>query len=309
MPVHHIAPVPWSGRNDPEDGEEAVRLHHLAGDSGTRALLGFACDAGVVRNKGRPGARQGPQAIRTALANLAAPPRAKPFADLGDIAVEGDDLETGQSALADKISDALKSYQRLVVLGGGHETAFGSYCGLAKAYPDKRIGIVNLDAHFDLRLVGPDGPSSGTPFSQIREYDPARFDYLCLGIADESNSQALVTRAKNWGVATVSDHALIADSSAADREIEAIIARNDLIYLTIDIDVLPHFQAPGVSAPAARGVPLATIEHIIGYLLAQCTASETLCPLADIVETCPAHDLQSVTSKTAAFMVRRLLFS
>ncbi|NNC72889.1 MAG: formimidoylglutamase, partial [Sphingomonadaceae bacterium] len=248
-------------------------------------------------------------ALRAALANLAAPRDAAGFSDLGDIEVIGDDLEAGQAALANKVSDALGSYDRVVVLGGGHETAFGSFSGLARKYPGKQIGIINLDAHLDLRLVGQNGASSGTPFTQIRNLDPESFDYLCLGFAEESNTAALLARAQDWGVNIISDHALIADHNAADQAIDDIIDRSDIIYLTIDIDVLPHFQAPGVSAPAARGVPLSTIEHLVRYVLNSCDISRTDCPLADIVELSPPNDPQNVTARSASLLVRQLLFS
>ncbi len=310
MPVNIISPQPWTGRSDPEDGPNALRLHHLASkDDASRALIGFASDAGVARNKGRTGAHTGPAALRRAMANMAAPRQATGFSDLGDVAVEGDDLEASQAALSDRICEALSAFERIVVLGGGHETAFASYSGLAAAHPGKRIGIINLDAHLDLRLVGENGPSSGTPFAQIRELAPDTFDYLCLGIAEESNTAALMQRAQDWGVQTVSDHALIADSHAADGAIAAIIDRCDLIYLTIDIDVLPHFQAPGVSAPAARGVPFDVIEYLVNTILTACKTSGTPCPLADIVELSPPHDIQDMTARSAALLIRRLLFS
>lgn len=307
--MSHIPPRQWTGRSDPEDGADALRLHHLAREQASRALLGFACDAGVVRNKGRQGARGGPAALRAALANLAAPADAPAFVDLGDIEVSGDALEEGQAALADTLADALGGHDRIVVLGGGHETAFGSFSGLARKYPDSRIGIVNLDAHLDLRLAGEGGPSSGTPFAQIRELNPDRFDYLCIGLAEESNTAALVNRAHGWGVDIVSDHALIADKRAADRCVDEIVERSDIIYLTIDLDVLPHFQAPGVSAPAARGVPLAAIEHVVHHVAQRCDRTDTLRPVADIVELCPPHDAQEVTARTAALLIRQLLLS
>lgn len=309
MPVNILLPKSWAGRSDPEDGEYALRLHHLLRNDAPRALIGFASEAGVIRNKGRKGAFDGPAALRAALTNLAAPRDATNFADLGDIEVIGDDLEEGQAALANRVSDALGSHDRVVVLGGGHETAFGSYSGLARKYPDKQIGIINLDAHLDLRLVGQNGASSGTPFTQIRDLDPESFDYLCLGIAAESNTVALLDRAQDWGVTIISDHALIENHSAADQAIDDIIERSDMIYLTIDIDVLPHFQAPGVSAPAARGVPLSTIEHLVRYVINSCDTSGTDCPLADIVELSPPNDPQSVTARSAALLIRQLLFS
>ncbi|MXO90883.1 formimidoylglutamase [Pontixanthobacter aquaemixtae] len=309
MAVEFIPAAPWNGRSDPEDGADAVRLHHLIADDASRAVLGFASEAGVIRNKGRKGAAAGPASLRNALANMAAPSGAEPFSDLGNIVITDDDLEEGQAALSARISDALERHDRLVVLGGGHETAFGSYCGIAAQFVSKRIGIINLDAHLDLRLVGDNGPSSGTPFAQIRALRPEHFDYLCLGVAEESNTQALMNRAQEWGVAMVSDHALIADKHAADGAIREIISRSEIVYLTIDIDVLPHYQAPGVSAPAARGVDLSTIEHLVDHVLVTCRELDCPCPLADIVELSPPHDPQNVTAKSAALLARRLLFA
>lgn len=306
MSVTRTQAPEWTGRLDPEDGSDAIRLHQLVTPDAKRAVIGFACDAGVKRNKGRVGAKDGPAALRQALANLAAPQNALAFSDLGDVVVTGDALEAGQDTLANAIADALSLHDRLVVLGGGHETAFASYQGLRKRYPDARIGILNLDAHLDLRLPGEAGGSSGTPFAQIRALDPERFDYLCVGYAEEANTQALFKRAQDWGVGLVRDHDLIADPLAANRAISELIARNDRVYLTIDIDVLSHCQAPGVSAPAARGVSLSTIEQIVGFVIAK--AGDRLA-LADLVELCPAYDQDGVTAKTAALLARRLLMS
>ena len=146
------------------------------------------------------------------------------------------------------------------------------------------------------------------PFTQIRAVDPDHFDYLCIGIANEANTIALRQRARDWDVSTVSDHDLIADRHAADSAITTLITRSDLIYLTVCLDVLPHFQAPGVSAAAARGVPLATIEYLIHYVVTQCAQNETPIPVADVVELSPPHDQNAVTARTAAYLIRQLLF-
>ena len=108
-------------------------------------------------------------------------------------------------------------------------------------------------------------------------------------------------------MATVSDHALIADAHAADSAIRDLIARSDLVYLTIDIDVLPHYQAPGVSAPAPRGVPLSVIEHLVGEVMRVCAELGRPLPLADAVELSPPHDRDGMTARSAALLIRRLL--
>jgi formiminoglutamase len=300
MPVHRVSAAAWSGRDDPEDGRLARRLHHLAANDGSRALIGFACDAGVRRNLGRPGAAEGPSALRAAMRNLAAPNGMATFVDLGDVVVTEDDLEAGQDLLAQSMAPALATTTRIVALGGGHETALASYTALRSAFPSARIGIVNIDAHLDIRLPTARGPSSGTPFAQVRALSPAEFDYLCIGVAPEANTQALFERAAEWGVRTIADSALLNDKSAADGEIDAIAARCDLLYLTICLDSIA--QAPGVSAPATRGLPFPLVERLIGRVLAHGKTR-----LADIVELSPPHDVAGVTARMGAFLALRLL--
>jgi formiminoglutamase len=96
--------APWTGRTDPAEGPRALRWHQRvlplpqAGAPGAEvaaapgvALLGFACDVGVARNPGRPGAFEGPTALRRALANLAWH-RSGPAWDAGDVLCEGEAL-------------------------------------------------------------------------------------------------------------------------------------------------------------------------------------------------------------------------
>lgn len=301
--VEHKNTATWAGRNDPEDGDLALRMYHLAGrGDASAALIGFACDAGVRRNKGQVGASEGPAAIRAALANMAAPPTPRGFHDAGDIVVTGDDPAPGQQALAEHLTPLINRYDRALVLGGGHETAFGSWQGLRRALPDARIGIINIDAHLDIRAIGPAGASSGTPFYQIHQADPQGFDYAVLGLAEEGNTEALRARARDWGVSVIPDHQLQTGADAGFDVIDAICTRSDVIYLTIDLDALPAAAAPGVSAPAARGIPLHVIEAMISRVLASGKVR-----LADIVELSPPRDIGDRTARAAALIARRLI--
>ncbi|MEM9601192.1 MAG: formimidoylglutamase, partial [Pseudomonadota bacterium] len=224
----------WTGRDDREDGLLARRIYHAVNANAPRAVIGFASDEGVRRNQGRVGAASGPNAIRKALSSLPIGTGFSGFADLGDVRVQDGDLEGGQERLAETLTGALQTYDRVLVLGGGHETAFGSYLGLRGSRPDARIGIVNFDAHLDIRQIGANGPSSGTPFNQIHSREGDAFDYLCIGVAEEANTQALLERADAWGVHRVMDHELRDNNHKAFEMIDALIMRNDLLYLTID---------------------------------------------------------------------------
>lgn len=307
MTSYHKIAERWIGRNDPEDGPLSTRTHNYISDISERAIIGFASEAGIRRNKGRLGAKRGPEALRKAFSGLAVPRGFKPIKDLGDIVVDDDDLETGQALLGQHIDEALKRYKRVIVFGGGHETAYGSYLGLWKHFPDKKIGIINLDAHLDLRNIGVSGPSSGTPFNQIRALSPKTFDYLCIGVAIESNTQALLSRALEWGAKVIFDQELLSNIHSADHEITAMAKRCDIIYLTLDIDLMPHYQAPGVSSPAARGVPFTTVEHLVQYVQSACQDNNCQLPLADIVELSPSYDINAMTAKSAAILALALL--
>ncbi|CAO1669042.1 formimidoylglutamase [Salinicola sp. NYA28a] len=301
----------WQGRVDPEPNSarwhQCVRPWKKDATPGA-ALLGFASDAGVKRNQGRPGAADGPPAIRRALANLAWH-RQGPAYDAGTVVCEGDALEEAQQHLAERVASLLDDRQFPVVLGGGHEIAFGSWQGLARHLEAQdsqapRVGIINLDAHFDLRDPA-HMRSSGTPFAQIAAQCEARdwpFYYACLGVSRASNTRALFQRAEALDVLVHEDREFNATRlDAIMRDIERFVARCEHLYLTIDLDVLPAAEAPGVSAPAARGVSLALLEPLI-----EIVRDSGKLRLTDIAELNPEHDIDSRTTKIAARLVHQL---
>ena len=318
-PVHSAAA--WTGRHD-GDGPEHARWHQavqvVPGAPGTDpdpasdhvTLLGFRTEEGVRRNRGRVGAADGPAALRRALSPMALHgPLARGgvgLHDLGDAQTLGEDLEGGQAAAAALTSAALdRAGSRLaVVFGGGHETAWSSYLGLVGSglgpRAGQRWGVLNLDAHFDLREEA--RPTSGTPFAQMaaaeREVGRA-LRYAVLGIAEPSNTAVLFERAAQLGVQWRTDEqCLAAGAEGITRFVEEFIAELDVLYLTIDLDVLPAAVAPGVSAPAAYGVPLPLIAAAV-----RAAAGSGKLALLDVVELNPSLDIDGRTARTAARLI------
>lgn len=307
----------WQGRQDPEDGELALRWHDKvlpwqevqpwaagAQDTAGVVLLGFACDEGVRRNKGRVGAAGAPQAVRKLLANTAWH-LSRPVYDGGDVSCTDGNLDAAHGYLAERVAAALDLGHFPLVLGGGHEVAFGSWSGLNNHLGGNgRVGIINLDAHFDLRMKQ-EQASSGTPFFQIAEQCAAQgtpFRYACLGVAETANTQALFARADELGVWYVKDEAMSERALPTLLSgLDAFIAHCDHLYLTIDLDVLPAAVMPGVSAPAARGVELAVIEPLIAHI----RASGKL-RLADLAEYNPTLDQDNRSARVAARLVHLL---
>jgi len=310
----------WSGRVDAIDGSLGRRWHQVvapcpaAGAPGT-AIVGFACDAGVARNHGRPGAAEGPPALRRSLSNLAwHGGRTDRLYDAGDITCTGDDLEAAQDEYAAAVAQLILNGHAPIGLGGGHEIAWAGYQGIARALGGHprlaRLGIVNFDAHLDLRH--PESPgrgTSGTPFQQIAEARAAaglEFRYLCVGAAEAANTPALLERAGALGAEVVFD--VDAGSAAVEQRLREFIAGSSAIYLTLCLDVLPPAVAPGVSAPAGFGVALHRAVALLRTALDACghrtPASRLL--LADVAEFNPKYDPDGRTARTAARIVYEL---
>lgn len=307
----------WQGRQDPEDGELALRWHDKvqpwtagaqepagAPEAAGVVLLGFACDEGVRRNKGRVGAAGAPQAVRKLLANTAWHLNRSVY-DGGDVSCTDGNLDAAHGRLAERVAAALDLGHFPLVLGGGHEVAFGSWSGLNRHLGGSgRVGIINFDAHFDLRMKQ-EQASSGTPFFQIAEQCAAQgtpFHYACLGVAETANTRALFARADELGVWYVKDEAMSERAlPSLQSGLDAFIAQCDHLYLTIDLDVLPAAVMPGVSAPAARGVELAVIEPLIAHI----RASGKL-RLADLAEYNPTLDQDNRSARVAARLVHLL---
>ena len=227
--------------------------------------------------------------------------------DAGDVECSDGDLEAAQARLADRIAGLLGRNVRPIVLGGGHEIAYGSFLGLATHLGDRlastNVLVVNFDAHFDLRLAP--RSNSGTPFRQIADLCAARgaaFRYLCFGISELGNTTALFNRAHALGVVFRRDEEMRSANFASLQDtLGRSLASAEKVYLSIDLDVLQAAVAPGVSAPAARGITLEILEDLVDSVL-----SSGKLALADIAELNPTLDRDNQTARVAARLAYRL---
>ncbi len=308
----------WRGRTDKHDGADGARWHHIIqlldlsrpikGSLGTRkfALLGFCSDEGVRKNLGRRGAWEGPIAIRKAAANLPWHHDADTtLFDAGDVLCPNGNLETVQKLLGQKVTMLLDAGYFPILLGGGHEIAYGHFLGAYAHCPDKKIGIINLDAHFDLRN-DPHAPTSGTPFLQIANFlgqEGKPFDYMCLGIQPTGNTKALYKTALQKKVKYLEAGTLFQLSTA---DIEKVIHKFtkplDHIYLTICLDVVDGAFAPGVSAPSVMGLAPQQVAELVRIIMA--TGKVLTC---DVAEMNPTFDQDGRTAKLAANLTFRML--
>ena len=299
----------WAGRND-GDGADVARWHQRVSfldlttsfaefARPTACFIGYASDLGVRMNRGRAGAAEGASALRERMSNLPAV-AALDLVDCGDV-VEASSVLATQEALAWAVERIVRAGGMPVILGGGHDQAYGHFLGIAQA-TGKAPGCLNFDAHADLRPIPADGPNSGTPYTQAAEWCAKHdmpFHYAIVGWQDCANTQLLVRRAEEVGA-----EILRATMDVDDVQLLSAIRESDALALSIDLDVFAAAYAPGVSAPTAMGlvpdgVLLETLRNLFvdGYNIAG----------IEVAELCPEHDIDGRTARLGAALIFTLL--
>ncbi|GAA0872372.1 formimidoylglutamase [Gangjinia marincola] len=305
----------WQGRNSPPEETEQYwheiiqleDLNDLEKNSKTPqiGIMSYACDEGVKRNHGRVGSADGPQAILKQLAKLPVHIKNKTITDYGTIQCLNGDLESTQNALAVATAQRLKQGIFPINVGGGHDIAYATYCGVRDALANstkKSLGILNFDAHFDLRLPVNE-PNSGTPFYQILNDQSTSLnrEYVVLGIQRQSNTRSLFATAQQHDVVYISNEYCTTDTqhlNAVHTLLDRFIHRNDYIYLSIDIDAFSSAYAPGVSAPSPQGFDPMFFFKVLDYML----KSPKVIAI-DLAETNPRFDQDNATSRLAARII------
>jgi formiminoglutamase len=299
LPV--TVPAPDTTADDP-------RLGRLLGtattpDAARVVLVGFPVDEGVRRNAGRVGAAEGPAAIRPALYKLTPDPEnfdaftdlLRHTTDLGDLAPAGD-LEADQDALGEVLAPHLARGAVAVVLGGGHETAYGHF--LAYARLGRRVHLLNWDAHPDVRPLRDGRGHSGSPFRQALEHPSgACAGYTAAGLNPPSVAMAHLDYLAGRGGAAHFNTAI--NFFAVERLYESC---ENATLVSFDLDAVEQAAAPGVSSPTAAGLSVHLWLHA-AYLAGRCSTVGSM----DVVELCPPHDSDGRTARLAARTVWEFL--
>ncbi|WP_291632492.1 formimidoylglutamase [Clostridium sp.] len=309
----------WQGRIDSESNFDSFRWHQWVNFIDLReenlipfkgplgfAFIGFCCDAGVKRNKGRTGAAKGPESIRKELSNLPCrfTEEVKLF-DAGNVFCENISLEESQNLLSKAIEQILSLNLFPIVLGGGHEIAFGHYNGilnyLKQSTTSPNIGIINFDAHFDLRPY-PSGGSSGTMFRQIADIcrsENLKYSYLCIGVQKHSNTIDLFKTADKLGAEYILAKDIVnSDNLNMFERLDNFIKFQDEIYITICSDVFSSAFAPGVSSSQPLGLDPESVLKFLSYIL----KSNKVISF-DIAEVSPRFDQDEVTANLASVLI------
>lgn len=271
------------------------------------AILGVPQDIGVERNGGRVGAAEAPSAIRRALTKLT-PTAFLPamqrgdfaLCDLGDIDTVGKTLEQIHDEQHDIVEQLVRRGIVPIVLGGGHDCAWPTVRALSSV--GQSFGVVNIDAHTDVRPVNDGRAHSGSPFRQMLDMPDGHLvagGFVEFGIQATSASAVHIASIRQAGM-----HVMMLDDIRQDgiqRSWDRAFSHASIsgrTYVSLDMDAFASAFAPGVSAPAADGFAPSDIRPCIK----QAAASGTLC-VVDIVEVNPRVDSDGRTAKLAAQLI------
>lgn len=171
------------------------------------------------------------------------------------------------------------------ILAADHGSAGGTIAGIKKAFPDKRLGVVWIDAHGDLHspYTTPSGNMHGMPLSTALNEDnipcksnevPAEVvdmwnqlkemngitpkilpeDLIFIGVRDtEQQEDALIKRLniKNFSVEEVNQ----TGAEQVAKETLMLLNNCDIIYVSFDVDSMdPEVTSHGTGTPVDKGL-------------------------------------------------------
>jgi formiminoglutamase len=221
--------------------------------------------------------------------------RAIALEDLGDLDVLEATPEEAFDPIRKHIGRALEGSEAAVVLGGDNSVTRPGVHGLG--LPLARVGLLTLDAHFDLRDTT-DGLSNGNPVRALIEDGLPGGNVWQVGIQPFANSLTYHGVAHEAGVSvTTAEHVRRHGIERAVANALSQLARRgvETIYVDADLDVLDRAFAP--ACPGSRPGGLTPME------LRQAVRLCGRFPLVraiDVVEVDPKQDVANVTVLAAA---------
>ena len=234
-------------------------------------------------------------------------------------------IHTLNERLANEIQKTLTKENSIpIVLAGDHSSAIGTISGIKMAYPDKRIGVIWIDAHADIHspYTTPSGNMHGMPIS------------CCLGEDNKDKAQNKLDdetseyweKLKNIGGISpkinYSDLVYIALRDFEPQE-DYLIKKNkirvfnlqeirkkavervaieslnylescDMIYVSFDVDSMDSRISSGTGTPVPNGITEKEAGNLIYYIM---RSKKIVC--FEMVEINPTLDKENLMAENA----------
>jgi arginase family enzyme len=216
-----------------------------------------------------------------------------PIRDRGDVALGGMSIEQATGPIREAVAASLADHA-LTLLAGGNN-AITRPALLALGLPLDKVGLITLDAHFDMRELD-DGLSNGNPVRALMEDGLPGRNIAQVGLASFANTAKMHRDALAAGNLVVSMEEVQRDGirKAVQLAIDHM-AHADAIVLDCDIDVIDRSQMPG--APGARPGGMNVSDF---YWAVRRIASDQRVRVIDLTEWDPSLDPSDLSALTAA---------
>jgi formiminoglutamase len=220
--------------------------------------------------------------------------------DLGDVPVSGVSPADAFEPIRAAGAAAVRAHRLTLLVGGNN--AVTRPAAHALGVPLANVGLITLDAHFDMRDTDA-GPMNGNPIRCLLEDGLPGWNICQIGLAPFANTAAMHRDAQAAGIGlfTIADCRRRGIEAVLDEAL-ARLARKDAIMVDFDIDVIDRAQCPG--APGARPGGMA-VEMF--FAAARRLAAEPRVRLVDLTEFDPSLDVADITALTAGRWVAEVL--
>jgi len=231
--------------------------------------------------------------------------------------------------LSDAVKDTLTQKEFPLVLSGDHSSALGTISGIKTAFPDKRLGVVWIDAHADIHspYTTPSGNVHGMPLAaaladdnldrKINDLKPdtdnaweglkniggispkvLHSDVVYFGVRDTEEPEEYVIEKnaiKNYKVDEVRYRGMdVCINETLDKLNEC-----DLIYISFDVDSMDcDLISKGTGTPVSKGFDQDEVKDIINKVI---ESGKVAC--VEIVEVNPCLDNKGNVMAETAFDV------
>jgi len=216
-----------------------------------------------------------------------------PIRDRGDVNLGILSIEQATDPIREAVAASVADHALTLLAGGNNAVTRPAVLGLGK--PLDKIGLITLDAHFDMRDLD-EGLSNGNPVRALIEDGLPGKNIAQIGLASFANTEKMHRDAIAAGNLVIGMGEVRSDGieKAVERVLQHLAHVDDLV-IDCDIDVIDRAQMPG--APGARpgGMDVVDFFYAVRRLV-----SDHRVRVIDLTEWDPPLDPTDLSALTAA---------
>ena len=222
------------------------------------------------------------------------------IADYGNAEIAGLSIEQATDPMRNAVDSSTSAHALTLLVGGNNAVTRPGVLGLG--LPLEKVGLITLDAHFDMRETD-EGLSNGNPVRALIEDGLPGTNIAQVGLASFANSKKMHDDAVAAGnlVITMGEVVLNGIERAIERALSHV-ENCEAMVVDCDIDVIERAQFPGAPGGRPGGMAATDFFKAVRHL-----ASVPRVRVIDLTEWDPPLDATDLSALTAARWVAECL--